>query len=64
MNAQEIREMTAEELEHSVAENRRELFNLRLQNQKGQLENPAQINIAKRNVARLLTEQNMRARNS
>ena len=60
MDAQEIRELTAEEIEHALNDSRKELFNLRLQNQTGQLENPAQIRVVRRSIARLLTEQNAR----
>jgi len=60
MNAKQIREMTAEELTRAVNENRRELFNLRLQQQTGQLESTARIRQVRRDVARLLSESTAR----
>ena len=56
-----IREMTAEELVRAVEEHRREALNLRLQAQTGQLENTARVRLARRDLARLLTEQAARA---
>lgn len=60
MKSAEIRELTSEELGRSLDDTRRELFNLRMQLQTGQLEDTARIRQARREVARLLTEQNVR----
>ena len=60
MNNAEIRELTPEELGRSLDDTRRELFNLRMQLQTGQLEDTARIRLARREVAKLLTEQNVR----
>jgi large subunit ribosomal protein L29 len=60
MTNTEIRELTQDELARSVEETRRELFNLRMQLQTGQLESTASIRRARREVAKLLTEQNAR----
>jgi len=57
MTNSEIREYTAVELERALEETRREVFNLRMQLQTGQLENTARIRQARRDVARLMTEQ-------
>jgi large subunit ribosomal protein L29 len=60
MKAKEIREMTAEELDRAAEESRREIFNLRLQAQTGQLENPARIRLLRKDVARIETEKTAR----
>ena len=60
MKSAEIRELTAEELTRSLEDNRRELFNLRLQAQTGQLDNTARIRQVRRDIARLVTEQTAR----
>ncbi|MBN2451983.1 MAG: 50S ribosomal protein L29 [Lentisphaeria bacterium] len=62
MKAAQIRELTDEELERSMAENRREAFNLRMQQQTGQLENTGRIRQVRRDIARLETERTARAR--
>ncbi|OGV70000.1 MAG: 50S ribosomal protein L29 [Lentisphaerae bacterium RIFOXYB12_FULL_65_16] len=62
MKYADIREMTEEELARAIDENRRESLNLRLQAQTGQLENSARIRILRRDLARLLTEKETRAR--
>ena len=48
------------ELTESLAEAKRELFNLRFQLATGQLENNARIRQVKKNVARIRTEQRAR----
>ncbi len=60
MKPKQIREMTDEELERQARELRREGFNLRMQQTTGQLANPARMNQARRDTARLLTEQTAR----
>ena len=47
--------MTDEELEHTLGERRKELFNLRFQGATGALENTARLKLAKREIARILT---------
>ena len=47
-------------LEARLSETREELFNLRFRRATGQLENGASINQARREVARILTEQRSR----
>jgi large subunit ribosomal protein L29 len=61
MKASEIREYTQDELMRALEDNRRELFNLRMQAQTGQLENTARIRLVRRDIARLLTEQGVRS---
>jgi len=52
--------MTDDELEHRLAETRKELFNLRFQGATGALENTARLKLAKREIARILTIRNER----
>jgi large subunit ribosomal protein L29 len=60
LRARELREMTDDELEHRLAETRKELFNLRFQGATGALENTARLKLAKREIARILTIRNER----
>jgi large subunit ribosomal protein L29 len=62
MKAEEIRGLSAEELEDRIAELEDELFRLRIQNQSGQLENPLRIRGARRDLARCKTIRNEAAR--
>jgi large subunit ribosomal protein L29 len=55
-----IPEQSDIELDASLADGKRELFNLRFQLATGQLESPARIKQVKRNVARIKTEQRAR----
>ena len=55
MKANNIRELTNEELQHQFDETRREMFNLRIQKSTGQLENPARLRMLRRDVARMET---------
>jgi large subunit ribosomal protein L29 len=55
MKATEYRDMTDDELEHRLGEARQELFNLRFQAATGALENTARLQLAKREIARILT---------
>ena len=62
MKARDLRELTDEELAAKLGESRQELFNLRFQSATGALENGARLRTAKRQIARILTLQNERAR--
>ena len=55
MKAQQIREMSADELARKVESLKEELFNLRFQHAIGQLESPQKIKQTKHEVARVLT---------
>jgi large subunit ribosomal protein L29 len=55
MKAQEMRELTAAELETKLAELKKELFNLRLQHATNQLENVSKISQVKHDIARVNT---------
>ncbi len=62
MKAKELRELSDEELDEKMAETRQELFNLRFQTATGVLENSARLRHAKREISRILTVKNERAR--
>ena len=55
MKANEVRKMSANELETKLVELKKDLFNLRLQNATNQLENPNRINDVKKDIARVKT---------
>ena len=60
MKPAEIRELSAEDLSAKLKEARAELFNLRFQMAKSQLDNTARVKQVKKDIARIQTE--MRAR--
>ena len=60
MKAKEIRELTLEEIDRALLDCRKEIFNLRLQFQTGQLENSARIRTLRKDVARQETEKTAR----
>jgi large subunit ribosomal protein L29 len=62
LRASELRALTDEELDAKLGETRQELFNLRFQSATGALENGARLRLTKREIARILTIQNERAR--
>ena len=62
MRARELRALTDDELDRRMAETRQELFNLHFQTATGVLENSARLRTAKREIARILTVKNERAR--
>jgi large subunit ribosomal protein L29 len=55
MKANEIRAMSAEELQKKLTELKDELFHLRFQLAINQLDNPHKITEVKRDIARVLT---------
>ena len=55
MKAKEIINLTDEELLKKLQELKSELFNLRFRHASGQLENPMQINLVKKDIARVNT---------
>lgn len=55
MYANEIREMTVEEIKEKLEESYQELFNLRFQIAVGQLKDYNRMNVVKLDVARLKT---------
>jgi large subunit ribosomal protein L29 len=62
LKAEELRDLSDEELDQKMAETRQELFNLRFQTATGVLENSARLRHAKREISRILTVKNERAR--
>ena len=62
MKSAEIRELAEDELEQKEIELREELFNLKIQIATGQLENTARIGQVKKDIARIQTVLNTRAR--
>ena len=57
MKVNEIREMSADELNQKLTSLKEELFNLRFQLATGQLENPMRIQDVKKTIARTKTTQ-------
>jgi large subunit ribosomal protein L29 len=55
MKLAEIREMDAVQVKEKLVELKKELFNLRFQNEVGQLENTATLSNVKKDIARLYT---------
>ena len=55
MKANEVRKMSAAELEAKLGELKKDLFNLRLQHATNQLDNPVKIAQVKRDIARVKT---------
>lgn len=55
MKIKELREMTIDELGNKSRELKQEMFNLRIQQQSGQLENPSRLNLLRKDVARIET---------
>lgn len=55
MNANEIRDLSADERDEKLKSLKEELFNLRFQHATGQLENPMKIRDVKKSIARIKT---------
>ncbi len=55
MKANEIKNLSDEQLAQKLSELKTELFNLRFRHASGQLENPMQINLVKKDIARVNT---------
>lgn len=55
MKANEIRELTDQELNNKLLELKSELFNLRFQLATGQLDNPKRIKAIRKDIARVKT---------
>ncbi|HJW76593.1 MAG TPA: 50S ribosomal protein L29 [Thermoleophilia bacterium] len=62
MRTRQLRELSDEELALRLRDTRKELFNLRFQHATGQLDNPHKLALTRREIARLLTLQNERVR--
>ena len=55
MKVNEIRELSGTELETTLADLKKELFNLRFQNATNQLSNTSRITLVRKNIARIQT---------
>ncbi len=64
MTAAEIKEFSDHDLQDKIVELKTDLANMKFQHSISGLENPVNIKLIRRDVARLLTEVNMRANNS
>ena len=60
MKANEVHDLTDEELQDKLEDATRELFNLRIQQASGQLEVPSRVRLLRRGVAKIKTEQQQR----
>ncbi|HBZ44348.1 MAG TPA: 50S ribosomal protein L29 [Maritimibacter sp.] len=61
MNAQELRDKSADQLNEQLSDLKKEAFNLRFQQATGQIENTARMRQVKRDVARVKTILNEKA---
>lgn len=55
MTAEEIRDLSPDELNQKLADLKEELFNLRFQVATGQLDNPTQMKFVRKDIARVKT---------
>jgi len=55
MKAKEIKELSIEEIQQKLRSSREELFKLRMRKQMGQIENPSQLRVLRRTIARIET---------
>lgn len=55
LKTSEIKEMGADQMQGKLTELKKELFNLRFQNDAGQLENTAKLSEVRKDIARLYT---------
>ncbi len=64
VKTKDLRAMTIDELETKLLENKKEQFNLRIQQSTGQLANTAQIRKVRREIAKINTLITERKKNS
>jgi len=55
VKAEQLRDLTADELKRKLAELKEELFNLRFQLAMGQLDNPMRVREVRKDIARVMT---------
>jgi large subunit ribosomal protein L29 len=60
LKANELRDLTDEELDEKLRETRKQLFNLRFQHATGQLDNPRKLGQVRHDIARIFTVRNER----
>lgn len=61
LKANELRDLTDDELIDKLAETRKQLFNLRFQHATGQLDNPRKLRLVRQDIARIMTIQGERS---
>lgn len=64
MKANELRDLSDEELVERMRETRKQLFNLRFQHATGQLDNPRKLRLVRQDIARIMTVQGERERSA
>jgi len=62
LKANELRDLSDEELVERMRETRKQLFNLRFQHATGQLDNPRKLRLVRQDIARIMTVQGERER--
>lgn len=60
MDGAEVKQKTDDELSGLLTDLKKESLNLRFQQSGGQLESTARVRVVRRNIARVLSEQNVR----
>jgi len=64
LKANELRDLTDKELVEHMRDTRKQLFNLRFQHATGQLDNPRKLRLIRQDIARIMTIQNERGKES
>ncbi|PRX35503.1 large subunit ribosomal protein L29 [Meinhardsimonia xiamenensis] len=62
LDAKELRDKTPDQLRDQLAQLKKEAFNLRFQQATGALENTARMRVVRRDIARVMTVLNEKAR--
>ena len=57
MKSEEVRGLTADQLDDQLVKLKKEQFNLRFQRASGQLENTSRVRVVRRDIARIKTVQ-------
>ena len=55
-SAKELRDLSSDELQTKAADLKKEMFNLRVQQAMGQIENPMRLRILRRDIAKTKTD--------
>ncbi|MEK6537284.1 MAG: 50S ribosomal protein L29 [Actinomycetota bacterium] len=64
MKANELHDLSDNELMERMRETRKQLFNLRFQHATGQLDNPRKLRVVRQDIARIMTVQGERERSA
>jgi len=62
LKANELRDLSDDELIERMRDTRKQLFNLRFQHATGQLDNPRKLRLVRQDIARIMTVQGERER--